>query len=257
MSPMRWTPGRQVALCLLTLLAIVLLTAVGRALLESAQSPGSPRPPTPPAPTLAPRAECTVAGGPVLATKASPPAPPTRRPPLTARGARALDPATWDLRRPVAVPLVVLRAWFHGTPLAQDGIPEAILAAQEEYGVNALVLAAIIIHESGWGRSRLAREKCNLSGYGAGDLDPYRRGRSFANPAACVDATAQLLAGDYLTPAGRYYHGVTLAAVGVCYASNPRWAAGVDELVREGLAVWAALEAGGVVAAAGGGGEAA
>jgi len=251
---MRWTPGRQVALCLLTLLAILLLTAAGQALLESAESPRPPGLLLPaPAPTAAPRVECVVAGGPVLATGASPPAPPSRRPPLTARGAQALDPATWDLGRPVAVPLAVLRAWFHGTPLADPGIAEAILAAQGEYGVNALVLAAIIIHESGWGRSRLAREKHNLTGYGAGDLDPYGQARSFETAAACVDATAALLARDYLAPAGRYHHGVTLAAVGVHYASNPRWAAGVDELAREGLAVWVAVE----VEVAAGGGEAA
>ena len=54
---------------------------------------------------------------------------------------------------------------FAGTPLA--GIGEALILAEAKTEVNALVLAAIIVHESGWGRSRIAKEKNNLAGLGA------------------------------------------------------------------------------------------
>ena len=44
---------------------------------------------------------------------------------------------------------------------------EALVAAEEDTGINALVLAGICAHESGWGASRLAKDKCNLAGLGA------------------------------------------------------------------------------------------
>ena len=82
-----------------------------------------------------------------------------------------------------------------------------------------VVLAAICAHESGWGRSKLARERNNLAGLGA--YGPGL-GMAFESRADCIDYLARLLAGK---PG-------TLAEVGRWYASDPRWAAKVAGCVR-------------------------
>ena len=76
-----------------------------------------------------------------------------------------------------------------------------------------VVLAAICAHESGWGTSRLAREKNNLAGLGAYDEREYTCGMTFDSRADCVMYLARLL---------RDRPG-TLEQVGHWYASDPGW----------------------------------
>ena len=83
-----------------------------------------------------------------------------------------------------------------------------------------VVLAAICAHESGWGRSKLARERNNLAGMGA--YGPGL-GMAFESRADCIDYLARLLAGK---PG-------TLAEVGRWYASDPAWAEKVKEVMQE------------------------
>ena len=82
-----------------------------------------------------------------------------------------------------------------------------------------VVLAAICAHESGWGRSKLARERNNLAGLGA--YGPGL-GMTFDTRADCIDYLARLLAGR---PG-------TLEQVGAWYAADPEWAAKVGACVR-------------------------
>lgn len=119
---------------------------------------------------------------------------------------------------------------FAGTALA--GIGEALVQAEKATGINALVLAGIIAHESGWGTSRLAREKQNLAGLGAYDGAEYSSGIAFASRAESVMYLAQLLATHY-APGGKYYGGShDLRGIGVKYASDPGWAAKVAGCVK-------------------------
>lgn len=231
---MRWTPWRQVALCLLTLLAIALLTALGQALLESVGAPG-PQSPAAPA-----RLECAAASRAPAGAEASTPPAAARRVTLTARGARELDPATWDLGRPVAVPEAALRAYLAGTPL--EDLAPAFLEAQAEHGVDAIALTAVAVLESGWGRWPLGPGGNNVTGYGAADSDPVRLARGFDSREACIDTTAALLGGDYLAADGRWFTGVTVAAVGRHYATDPAWGSKVAAIMREILATWVELE---------------
>lgn len=108
---------------------------------------------------------------------------------------------------------------FSGTGL--DGIGAALVQAEDEHGINALVLAGIIALESGWGRSRLAREKNNLAGLGAYDDCPGSALR-FDSRAECIIVLAELL---------RDRPG-SLAEVGMWYASDPRWAEKVAGIMR-------------------------
>ncbi len=57
--------------------------------------------------------------------------------------------------------------------LKEDGVAEAFIRAQNEFGVSALGLLAIGCLESAWGTSRIARNKHNLFGWGAVDSNPY------------------------------------------------------------------------------------
>ena len=90
-----------------------------------------------------------------------------------------------------------------------------------------VVLAAICAHESGWGRSKLARERNNLAGLGAYSGSVYTSALRFDSREECVTFLADLLRDKYLTPGGKYYNGDNLLAVGKRYAEDPAWAAKV------------------------------
>ena len=110
--------------------------------------------------------------------------------------------------------------------------------AEKQYNVNGVFLAAVAIHESGWGGSSIASNKNNLFGYGAYDRNPYESSYQFNDYSEGIDLVARVFAKYYLNPAGTkiydgnkaagtYYNGPTLAGVNVRYASDKNWANGV------------------------------
>ena len=149
--------------------------------------------------------------------------------PGTSRGGR-ISVINMPVTMPSGFSAARLERAFEGTPLA--GIGETLTQAEDEHGINALVLAAIIVHETGWGRSRLAREKNNLAGLGAYDGQEYSAGIRFDSRAASITFLAELLVAKY-APGGKYFGGShDLAGIGVKYASDPRWAAKVAECMK-------------------------
>jgi len=109
---------------------------------------------------------------------------------------------------------------------------------EKQYNINGLFVAAIGIHESAWGTSRIARDKNNLFGYGAYDSNPYNGAYSFESYAESIDLVARVLVKYYLNPKGatiydggtangKYYSGNTLSAVNKRYATDKNWANGV------------------------------
>ena len=101
------------------------------------------------------------------------------------------------------------------------GLGQALVDAEAETGVSALVLAGICALESAWGESKLARERNNLAGLGAYDGQEDRFGLSFASREVCVTTLAYLIA-----------DGGTLDDVGRWYASDPGWAQKVAGCMR-------------------------
>ena len=110
--------------------------------------------------------------------------------------------------------------------------------AEKQYNVNGVFIAAVAIHESGWGGSAIASDKNNLFGYGAYDRNPYNSAYSFSNYAEGIDLLARVFAKYYLNPPGTtiydgnkadgcYYYGATLSGVNVKYATDKNWANGV------------------------------
>ena len=106
---------------------------------------------------------------------------------------------------------------------------------EQQYNINGLFVAAIGIHESGWGTSKIALNKKNLFGYGAYDSSPYSSSYNFDTYAEGIDLIARVLVKYYLNPqgtaiydgetaSGKYYNGNTLSAVNKKYATDKNWA---------------------------------
>jgi membrane-bound lytic murein transglycosylase B len=141
---------------------------------------------------------------------------------LLSRGGRQ-DDATATVTRPSGFSAAMLERCLAGTEL--EGLGSALVQAEKATGINALVLAGIIAHESGWGRSRIAKEKNNLAGLGTYDHSPGSA-ICFESRAECVMFLAELL---------RERPG-SLEEIGTWYAIDPRWAekvAGCMKMIAE------------------------
>lgn len=137
------------------------------------------------------------------------------------RGGRRYSAVTMPVTMPSGYSAARLDRSLKGTGLA--GLGEALAAAEEATGINALILAGICAHETGWGTSRLARDKCNMGGLGAYDGREYSAGITFSTREASVMFLAELL---------RDKPGNCLAEIGAWYAADPGWAEKVAGCVR-------------------------
>ncbi|GEM_PF-2965177 len=126
------------------------------------------------------------------------------------------------------------RAWKNLGAPKMIGTGSSFVNAEKEYGVNALVIASIAAHESGFGRSEIARDKNNLFGFGAHYYAPYRSAHTFESIEAGTSYISSFIRSQYLSREGRYYNGNTLRSMNVHYASDRDWAdkvAGVMSLI--------------------------
>ena len=109
---------------------------------------------------------------------------------------------------------------------------------EKQYNINGIFVAAVGIHESAWGTSKIAQNKNNLFGYGAYDSNPYNGAYIFSNYSECIDLIARVFVKYYLNPkgnniyrgekaAGTYYNGATLSGINKRYATDSNWANGV------------------------------
>ncbi len=107
--------------------------------------------------------------------------------------------------------------------------------AEKQYNINGIYLAAMAIHEGGWGKSKISNDKKNLFGYGAYDRNPYSNSYNFETYAEGIDLVARALVKNYLNEkgtkiydnqkaTGKYYNGPTLTGVNTRYASDKNWA---------------------------------
>ena len=109
---------------------------------------------------------------------------------------------------------------------------------EKQYNINGVLVAAVGIHESSWGTSKIAKEKYNLFGYGAYDSNPYNGAYTFSNYSESIDLIARVFVKYYLNPkgtsiyggetaSGKYYNGSTLTGINTRYATDKNWANGV------------------------------
>ena len=106
---------------------------------------------------------------------------------------------------------------------------------EQQYNINGIFVAAVAIHESGWGTSAISKNKKNLFGYGAYDRDPSVSAYTFQSYAEGIDLVSRVFVKYYLNPpgtpiyggetaTGTYFEGATLTAVNTRYASDKNWA---------------------------------
>lgn len=109
---------------------------------------------------------------------------------------------------------------------------------EQQYNINGMFVAAVGIHESAWGTSKIAQDKHNLFGYGAYDSNPYNGAYSFENFSESIDLIARVFVKYYINPtgtkiydgslaSGKYYSGSTLSSINKRYATDKNWANGV------------------------------
>lgn len=120
-----------------------------------------------------------------------------------------------------------------------SGIGKAAKEAEKKYGINAAYIVAHAAHETGWGRSRIAKEKNNLFGWSAFDKTPYSSAKGFPDRATCIDFVMGRIAELYLHPNGKYFrraaclgHGRSGTAYGMNanYATDPDWGAKIARI---------------------------
>lgn len=106
---------------------------------------------------------------------------------------------------------------------------------EKQYSINGMFVAAVGIHESAWGTSKIAIEKYNLFGYGAYDSNPYNGAYEFESYSECIDLIARVFVKYYINPSGtiiydgekangKYYYGSNLSSINKSYATDKNWA---------------------------------
>lgn len=109
---------------------------------------------------------------------------------------------------------------------------------EKQYNINGVFVAAVGIHESAWGTSKIALQKNNLFGYGAYDSNPYNGAYNFSNYSESIDLISRVFVKYYINPKGRsiyggekavgtYYNGSNLSGINKKYASDSNWAKAV------------------------------
>lgn len=124
------------------------------------------------------------------------------------------------------------RAWENMGAKGMSGTGESFVKAEKETGVNALVLAAIAAHESGFGTSKIARDKNNLYGYRAFNISPYESAKTFSSRDEGTMHVAGHLSRNYLSRDGMYFKGENLSAVNIYYAKSKDWSEKVARMME-------------------------
>lgn len=146
------------------------------------------------------------------------------------------------LNKPSGLTLEQFEKIFENEPKDKNGIfkdnAKYFYYVEKVYGINGVFVAAVGIHESGWGTSKIALNKKNLFGYGAYDMNAYASAYEYNGYAAGIDMIARVLMKNYLHPkgtkiyngetaSGKYYNGNTLSGVNKKYATDTKWDDGV------------------------------
>lgn len=107
------------------------------------------------------------------------------------------------------------------------GLGQSLKNAEATYGVNAVLILAVAINESGFGMSNIAQTKNNLFGMAAYDSNTDAA-NSYATPGdSVIDFAKNFISSGYADPADWRYYGGFLGnknrGANVKYASDPFW----------------------------------
>ncbi len=139
-----------------------------------------------------------------------------------------------DLTQPVPVIAEDFDLYFERRHMQEMyGTGAAFVAAQNKYNINAVYIMAHAAWESGWGKSKIARKKKNLFGYGAFDASPMNSAWAFDSYADSVDVVMYYVKRDYLLPDGQYWGGApTLEGMNKKYATDESWKFGIVSVMN-------------------------
>lgn len=119
-----------------------------------------------------------------------------------------------------------------------SGIGKAALAAAVKYGINVSYIVAHAALETGWGSSKIAKEKKNLFGWSAFDATPYASAKAFPSWEECIDFVMGKVNELYLTKGGKYFRkapclgkrGPGGYGMNANYATDPNWGASIARI---------------------------
>lgn len=114
-----------------------------------------------------------------------------------------------------------------------EGLGDAFIEAEMQYGINAKYLMALAIHESNWGKSQIATDKYNLFGFRAYDANAYSNAMTYSSFEESIDYAASFISKNYLNEDGKYYNGPTLVGINIRYASSDTWATEIAAIMQK------------------------
>lgn len=100
-----------------------------------------------------------------------------------------------------------------------NGIADDIFYVENEHGINAIFVLAVASLESGYGETRIARDKNNLFGLGAYDETPYQSAITFDSRGESVRYFGDLISDHYIK-----YGRTSASEIGRKYCSSDSWA---------------------------------
>lgn len=112
-----------------------------------------------------------------------------------------------------------LQKAFKGTKM--EGLEQYFVQAENETGINAIYIAGLACHESGWNTSKFAKERNNLFGWQSYDsnLDATKK---FDSKEQCILFVAKQIKKTYLSENGCYFSGYTISSISKRYASDKK-----------------------------------
>ncbi|MDQ0191000.1 peptidoglycan-binding protein [Alicyclobacillus cycloheptanicus] len=143
---------------------------------------------------------------------------------------------TVDLRfaAPASVTAAQIDGFYAENNSPLQGLGQAIIEAQNTYGVNATYLLAHAIEETGWGKSLIAEQKNNLFGYGAFDSNPGPDAGMFPSNEYAIIFQAWEVRNNYLNPgSSNFYQTPTLDGMNEHYATSHTWSTSIATLMNE------------------------
>jgi beta-N-acetylglucosaminidase len=114
-----------------------------------------------------------------------------------------------------------LNSYVKGTKL--EGIGYSCKASEQEFQINSIILMAMSIHESGWGKNTISQTKNNVMSINANDRNPNGDAFLYASKSGCILDGARMLKKSYLTEGAKYFNGYTLEGINVKYATDKEW----------------------------------
>lgn len=131
-----------------------------------------------------------------------------------------------NITTPSGANVVHITKALKGTQL--EGLAPTFIKAEEDYGINSIMLASLVATESAWGESDRAVNDNNMTGYAV--YDDYARGVVFDSKEECILRTAQLLKEDYIPKGSKYNTGANIWSINKLYSADKNWANTITQI---------------------------